>query len=56
MDLIVKDIKEQNGIVFARIDQKQAAEEAGLIGQLDDTEFILFGNPKVGTQLMVANG
>ncbi|CAF2138907.1 unnamed protein product [Rotaria magnacalcarata] len=56
MDLIVKDIKEQNGIVFARIDQKQAAEEAGLIGQLEDTEFILFGNPKVGTQLMVANG
>ncbi|CAF2126664.1 unnamed protein product [Rotaria magnacalcarata] len=56
MDLIVKDIKEQNGIVFARIDQKQAAEEAGLIDQLEDTEFILFGNPKVGTQLMVANG
>ncbi|CAF3799633.1 unnamed protein product [Rotaria magnacalcarata] len=49
MDLIVKDIKEQNGIVFARIDQKQAAEEAGLIGQLDDTEFILFGNPKKPT-------
>ncbi|CAF3333373.1 unnamed protein product [Rotaria socialis] len=56
MDLIEKDIEEQNGIVFVRIDQKKAAEEAGVIGQLDDTELILFGNPKVGTQLMVANG
>ncbi|CAF3083697.1 unnamed protein product [Rotaria socialis] len=56
MNLIQKDIEEQNGIVFVRIDQKKAAEEAGIIGQLNDTELILFGNPKVGTQLMVANG
>ncbi|CAF3991815.1 unnamed protein product, partial [Rotaria sp. Silwood1] len=55
MDLIEKDVKEQCGIIFCPIDQKKAAEEAGLINQLDDTELILFGNPKVGTQLMVAN-
>lgn len=56
IDIIEADIKQQNGIIFCRIDQKKAAEQAGVIGQLDDTELILFGNPAVGTQLMVANG
>lgn len=56
IDLIEADIKRQNGKIFIRIDQKKAAEEAGLIGQLDDTEVLIFGNPAVGTQLMVANG
>ena len=56
MDLVERDIKEQGGTVFCRIDQKKAAEQAGLVNQLNDTELIIFGNPKVGTQLMVANG
>lgn len=56
IDGIENYIKQQNGTIFCRIDQKKAAEQAGIIGQLDDNELILFGNPKVGTQLMVANG
>lgn len=56
IDRIEDNIKQQNGTIFCRINQKQAAEQAGIIGQLDDNELILFGNPKVGTQLMVANG
>lgn len=56
IDLIESDVKQQNGTVFCRIDQKKAAESVGIIDQLDDTELLLFGNPRVGTQLMVANG
>ncbi len=56
IDLIESDVKQQNGTVFCRIDQKKAAELVGIIDQLDDTELLLFGNPRVGTQLMVANG
>jgi uncharacterized protein (DUF302 family) len=55
IDSIENDTKAQSGTVFVRIDQKKAAEDAGIIGQLDDNELILFGNPKVGTQLMLAN-
>jgi uncharacterized protein (DUF302 family) len=56
IDLIENDINQQNGTIFCRIDQKKAAESVGIIDQLDDTELLLFGNPRVGTQLMVANG
>ncbi|CAF0729199.1 unnamed protein product [Adineta steineri] len=56
IDRIENDIKQQNGTIFCRIDQKKAAESVGIVGQLDDNELILFGNPRVGTQLMVANG
>jgi uncharacterized protein (DUF302 family) len=54
---LVREIESgPGGRIFARIDQKKAAEEAGLINQLEDTEVLLFGNPRVGTELMVANG
>ena len=56
LDRLEVEIKQGNGIVFCRIDQKKAAEQVGIVGELDDTELILFGNPRVGTQLMVANG
>ena len=56
LDRFEVDIKQGNGIVFCRIDQKKAAEQVGIVGELDETELILFGNPRVGTQLMVANG
>lgn len=55
IDIIERTIKEQNGIVFCRINQRKAAEDAGIVGQLDDTELLIFGNPQVGTQLMVEN-
>ncbi|CAF0867418.1 unnamed protein product [Didymodactylos carnosus] len=56
IDRMVKMIQDENGIIFTRIDQKKAAEDVGIVDQLDDTELIVFGNPRVGTQLMVENG
>ena len=56
VDLIERDIKAQGGMIFCRIDQKKEAEQVGLVGELDDTEVIIFGNPAVGTPLMVENG
>lgn len=44
IELITKNVLEQSGKIFCRIDQ------------LDETVLILFGNPRVGTQLMVENG
>jgi len=38
--------------IFARIDQKAEAENAGLT--LLPTQLLIFGNPKAGTPLMVA--
>ncbi|MEH2107747.1 DUF302 domain-containing protein [Nostoc sp.] len=38
--------------VFARIDQQAEAEKVGL--SLSPTQLLLFGNPKAGTPLMVA--
>ncbi|MEH1804998.1 DUF302 domain-containing protein [Nostoc sp.] len=38
--------------VFARIDQQAEAEKVGL--SLPPTQLLLFGNPKAGTSLMVA--
>jgi uncharacterized protein (DUF302 family) len=40
-------------IVFADVDQREAAVLAGL--ELRRTRLILFGNPKAGTPIMVAN-
>ncbi len=38
--------------IFARIDQQAEAEKVGL--SLRPTQLLLFGNPKAGTPLMVA--
>ena len=38
--------------IFARIDQRAAARQAGL--EMPPTELLLFGNPKAGTALMLA--
>ncbi|MEI2580185.1 DUF302 domain-containing protein [Scytonema sp. PRP1] len=38
--------------IFARIDQQAEAEKVGL--SLGPTQLLLFGNPKAGTPLMVA--
>ena len=39
--------------VFADVDQREAAAQVGL--ELRRTRLILFGNPKAGTPVMVAN-
>ncbi|WP_299694613.1 DUF302 domain-containing protein [uncultured Vibrio sp.] len=46
-----EDIAKSKGLtLFARIDHQKNASQVGL--ELRSTEVILFGNPKVGTQLM----
>src|SRR5258708_15299541 len=53
IDRLVK-IAETNGLtVFCRIDHTKNAEVAGL--ELRPTQLVIFGNPKVGTDLMVDN-
>ena len=44
-------LKSKGMKVFARIDHAAGAESAGM--QLRPTELLLFGNPKVGTPLML---
>ena len=53
---LILDIESGEGQIFARIDQKKAAEDVGLSGVLEETQVLLFGNPRVGTGLMVSNG
>jgi len=45
-------LREKNIHVFARIDQRAEAEKVGL--QMPAMELLIFGNPKGGTPLMVA--
>ncbi|SIS86495.1 DUF302 domain-containing protein [Neptunomonas antarctica] len=44
---------EKGMTVFARIDHAAGAEKAGM--QLRPTELVIFGNPKVGTPLMLCD-
>ncbi|KVX03122.1 DUF302 domain-containing protein [Shewanella frigidimarina] len=46
-------IKDKGFTVFARIDHQKNA--AGVDLTLTPTEVIIFGNPKIGTQLMLCN-
>jgi uncharacterized protein (DUF302 family) len=45
-------LREKNIQIFARIDQRAEAEKAGL--PMPAMELLIFGNPKAGTPLMVA--
>lgn len=50
----LENVLHQKGVtVFARIDQKAEAEKAALTMQ--PMELLIFGNPKAGTPLMVAD-
>jgi len=51
LDQIEKALKAKKVKVFARINHAQAAHDVGLT--LPDEEVLLFGNPLVGTALMV---
>lgn len=53
MDKLEKSLHEKNVKIFARISHSQAALEAGLTMQAE--EVLVFGNPKVGTALMLDN-
>ncbi|MGA3187784.1 MAG: DUF302 domain-containing protein [Bryobacteraceae bacterium] len=45
-------LREKNVRVFARIDQRAEAEKVGM--QMRAMELLIFGNPKAGTPLMIA--
>lgn len=53
MDRLEKILREKNVTVFARISHSKAASDVGLA--LPEEELLIFGNPKVGTALMLEN-
>ncbi|MBW4470539.1 MAG: DUF302 domain-containing protein [Stenomitos rutilans HA7619-LM2] len=52
IDRLVAVLQAKNITIFARIDQQVEAEKVGL--SLRPTRLLLFGSPKAGTPLMVA--
>lgn len=50
---VIDALKQHGMTIFADIDQRAAAASAGL--ELRPTRLLLFGNPKGGTPVMVAN-
>jgi uncharacterized protein (DUF302 family) len=52
MDRLEAVLREKNIHIFARIDQRAEAEKAGL--EMPAMELLIFGNPKGGTPLMIA--
>jgi uncharacterized protein (DUF302 family) len=52
IDRLEAVLREKNVHVFARIDQRAEAQKAGL--QMPAMELLIFGNPKAGTPLMIA--
>ncbi len=52
-DRIVKQIEMEDWHLFARIDHSGQAREKGI--ELRPTEVVLFGNPAIGTRLMLDN-
>lgn len=52
IDRLEEVLRGKNIKIFARIDQKAEAEKAGL--EMHAMELLIFGNPKGGTPLMVA--
>jgi uncharacterized protein (DUF302 family) len=52
-DRLVKAVEEKGLKVAARVDHAAGAKAAGL--EMAPTEVIMFGNPKLGTPLMLAN-
>ena len=51
IDRTEKILKEKNVSIFARINHSDGARKVGLIMQ--DEELIIFGNPQIGTPLMI---
>jgi uncharacterized protein (DUF302 family) len=53
LDRLTTLLKERSILIFARIDFSTDAANAGLL--MPPTQQLIFGNPKAGTPLMVAN-
>ena len=52
VDKLTQIVTDKGFTVIARVDHAAAAEAAGL--ELAPTQLLIFGNPKVGTQLMTS--
>ena len=52
-DRIEKNLQQKKVTIFARINHGQAAKDAGL--NMQEEEVLIFGNPQVGTALMLEN-
>jgi uncharacterized protein (DUF302 family) len=52
IDRLEAVLREKNIHIFARIDQRAEAKKAGL--DMAAMELLIFGNPKAGTPLMIA--
>jgi uncharacterized protein (DUF302 family) len=52
MDRLEAVLREKNIHIFSRIDQRAEAEKSGL--HMPAAELLIFGNPKAGTPLMIA--
>ncbi len=53
MDRLEKIVKDKGFNVIARVNHTAAAKKSG--STLRPTELLIFGNPKLGTQLMLSN-
>lgn len=53
LDRLTKILKSKGLTIFARIDHSAGAKKVGM--ELRPTQVLLFGNPKMGTALMLAN-
>ncbi len=53
LDILESVLKTKGMTIFKRVDHTAGAEKAGL--QLRPTELLIFGNPKVGTPLMLCS-
>ena len=53
LDRLESVLKKKGITVFARVDHKYGAKKAGL--QMQPTQLLIFGNPKMGTPLMNEN-
>ena len=53
LDRLTKILKSKGITIFARINHSAGAQKVGM--ELRPTEVLIFGNPKMGTPLMLAN-
>ncbi len=53
LDRLTNILKSKGLTIFARIDHSAGAEKVGMV--LRPTQVLIFGNPKMGTALMLAN-
>jgi len=51
MDKLEKIVKSKGALVFARIDHRAEAKQAGMY--MNDEQLLIFGKPKAGTRIIL---